>query len=279
MNTYNSYKKKTDRYKLIARGIMPSRRRLTLMSPPPIKRTGRGSLYFTTPRKKARFQIQKNPIDPKAKVEFVHTELAQIAGKTLVSYLMTDIPLGAGNEDVFRSGAAITIKGCKIRTGFKNLQGCPMFVNVALLAGKCEVIPVPSAIDSTNFFRNDGSVADQRYLDFTTAARSARQMHYLNINSEKWTVLHHHREILNTSGNGDLISSNANRGGGTNDWMTHEKYVKINKVITYDSASGGSCQTPIWLVMWVSRWDQNTTATAVANSADYWVYGTTYFKD
>lgn len=136
-----------------------------------------------------------------------------------------------------------------------------------------------TGIPVTNFFRNNGLTAsNQRYIDFDKVY-SARELHYSNINTEQWTVLSHTRKVLNTTGNGDVISENANRGGGRDDFAIVEKYIKINRRLTYDSNGGDSCTTPIWLALWVSRWDQARSAEPVANTCQSWIHSVTHFKE
>jgi len=266
LNKYRDYQEKTKRYKQIARG----NRRLS----------AKRALDFgpSSLAKRAKYTIPYRGSELGTKKEWLHVEQGAIASKSLVSYLMTDIPLGAVQEDSYRNGSSIFVKGCKLRFGIRNLQGTPLMVNIALIAGKQSMEGI-TTVPTGNFFQNDGSVADQRYLDFDPATKSARQLHYLPINTERWTVLHHHRKIINTSGDGDLISSNANRGGGPADWYEHDKYVAINRRLTYDTNAGTSCTTPIWVCIWVSRWDQTIGAAVAANQASVWLYVTSYFKD
>ncbi len=266
MAKYRDYQEKTKRYKEIARGT----RRLT----------AKRALDFgkSPASKRAKFTIPYRSPNIEGGREWVHVEQGTVAGKTLISYLLTDIPISGSDPDVAREKSTIFVKGINLRMGFKNLQGCPTFVNVAVIAGKKSMEGI-STVPVTNFFRNDGSTAsNNRYIDFSVA-HSARQLHYLPINTEEWTVLHHSRYTLNTSGNGDLISSNANRGGGTNDWLEVDKYLPVNRRLTYDNGLGSSCTTPIWIAFWVSRWDQNQAATPVAATTETWLYATTNFKD
>lgn len=265
LNKYRDYQERTKVYKQAARN---GRRRLA----------AKRALDFGTPTilsKKNKFTIPYRGPNIETKREFLHVEQGNVAGKTLIGYLMTDIPLGAGNEDIFRQGSSIYVKGCNLRMGFRNLQGCPMFLNIALIAAK-QAQPGVTTPPTANFFRNDGFLQNQRYIDFSVAS-SARQLHYNNINTEQWTVLHHHRKTINITGDGDIISSRANRGGGPADWHEFNKYVPVNRRITYDSETGDSCTTPIWFVFWVSRWDQAINAAVVANTCEAWLYGTTHF--
>lgn len=268
LNKYRDYQEKTKKYKLMARS---NNRRLV----------AKRALDFgkpTIPRspKRSKFQIPYRGPNIDSKREHLHVEYGTVASKTLVGYLMSDIPLGAGNEDVFRQSSSIFVKGCKVRLGFRNLQGAPMMINVAVIAGK-QANSAATTPSTENFFRNDGSNASERYLTFTSTNLSARQCHYLPINTEQWTVLHHTRKIINTTGDGDIISERANRGGGRDDFYEFNKWVPINRRLTYDTAGGNSCTTPIWIAFWVSRWDQTIAASPAANQVEAWLYCTTHF--
>jgi hypothetical protein len=268
LNKYRDYQEKTKKYKRIARG--------------PRRLVAKRALDFggMTPSaaKRAKFQIPYRGPTIDGKRRMLHVEQGSLAGKTLVGYLLSDIPISATDPDVTREASSILVKGCNFRVGFRNLQGCPLFVNVAVIAGK-NAMPGVTSPSGINFFRNDGSTAgNNRYIDFSTGP-SARQLHFMPINTEQWTVLSHTRQCLNTTGDGDVISSRANRGGGRDDFTIIDKYIKINRRLTYDSTGGDTCTTPIWLCVWCSRWDQNQNAAVVANTAECWIYGTTHFKD
>jgi len=214
LNKYRDYQEKTKAYKEMARNNR--RRRLVAK-----RALDFGKSTLSSP-KRAKFQLPYRSPGINNKRRFLHVEQGALAGKTLVSYLLSDIPLVTQDPDISRENSSIMLNGMKIHVGFRNNQGCPVMVNVAVIASK-SAMKGSTTVPVTNFFRNDGSTAsNQRYIDFDIT-RSARQLHYMPINTEQWTVLSHTRQILNTSGNGDLISSNANRGGGRDDFTAIEK--------------------------------------------------------
>lgn len=264
LNKYRRYQKDTERYKRIARGV---NRRLI----------AKRALDFGTPiSKKAKFS-PKRIGDPQSLVsnkrEAVQTDVFGALSRNLYSYLMTDIPLGVDNDDIQRRGNSIHVAGCNINFGIRNRQGCPLFVNIALISPSQRTTP-----SATNFFANDGTFSNTRYIDFA-AARTARQLHFSNINSQSYVVLHHQRYQLQTTGDAEVTGVRANRGGGPSDWLVHKKYIPINRTLTYDSNTGDSCTSPIWFVFWVDRWDAISGATSVTNAADAYVHNTTFFKD
>lgn len=263
LNKYRKYQKDTERYKQIARGA----RRL---------QAKRANLLGNTSNKRMKFS-PKRVGDPMSVVsnkrEAVQTEVFGALSRNLYTYLLTDIPLGIDNDEIQRRGSSIHVAGISINFGIRNRQGCPLFVNVAVISPSQGSIP-----SATNFFANDGTFSNTRYIDFA-AARTARQLHFSNINSQSYVVLHHARFQLNTTGDGDVTSARANRGGGEADWLIHKKYIPINRTLTYDSSTGDSCTSPIWFVFWCDRWDATSGATPVTNAADAYVHNTTFFKD
>lgn len=268
MAKYRDYQEKTKRYKEIARGS----RRLTA------KRALDFGGMTPADAKRQKFMIPYRGPTIDNKRRLLHTEAAASAGKVLYAYPMTDIPLATTDTDLTRNKSVIFCKGINVRVGFRNLQGVPLLVNVAVVAAK-NAMPGASGIPLTNFFRNTGlAPSSQRYIDFSNDY-SARELHYATINTEQWTVLNHTRRVFNTTGDGDVISEHANRGGGRDDFGIIEKYIKINRRLTYDSIGGDTCTTPIWLVVWFSRWDQARAATPVANTAQTWLHAVTHFKD
>lgn len=267
LNKYRDYQEKTKRYKQIARG---SRRLLY--------RKRQGQWNYDESNKRQKFSPSRvgDPLSlVSSKREAVQTAVFGAISRNLYGYLMTDIPLGVDNDDIQRRSSSINVKGCSINIGVRNRQGCPLFFNCAL------IVPTwgGSTVTATNFFANDGSVAgNNRYMDFDVN-RTARQLHFANINAQSYVILHHQRMEINTTGDGDVVSSRANRGGGEADWVVHKRYVPINRVITYDDATGASAQNGIWFVFWIDRWDAAATSTSITNCADAYVYNTTYFKD
>lgn len=208
------------------------------------------------------------------KREAIHADWAGIASRSLFSALLTDIPLTTTNDDIGRASSAVIIKGFKIHWFIQNkYQGCPLFCNIAILAPNAA-----NTIGATNFFKSDGLNPTERYMDFTLS-RTSRQLHLANINSQDHTILWHKRFILTTTGNGDVVGTNANRGGGPADWRHVKKWVKMNRKITYDNPTGTSCMSPVMLVYWIDRMDANAGASPITNCAECAFYMTTFFRD
>jgi len=274
LNKYRNYQKKTAYYKRLARG---GRRRLMDITPPPRIRNSALLTPSAVTAKRAKFspiRVGDSPSTASNRREAVQTDVFGALSRNLYQYLMTDIPLTAVNDDILRRSSSIFVTGCDINVGIRNRQGCPLFVNIALVS------PTASNVVSVNnFFANDGTVTNQRYIDFNTASRTARQLHFSNINAQNYVVLHHHREQLNVTGDGDVVSSRANRGGGDSDWFIYKKFVPVRRVITYDDNTGASATSPIWFLIWVDRWDAPAGGTPVTNAADMYIHNTTYFKD
>jgi len=280
LNKYRSYQKKTAYYKQLARSR--GGRRLMDISPQRYQRVP----PLLTPSRVAEKRAKFNPIrfgdapsTASNRREAVMTDVFGALSRNLYQYLMTDIPLTAVNDDILRRGSSIYVTGCDINVGIRNLQGCPLFVNIAL------VVPTGSNIVNTqNFFANDGTVSNQRYIDFQPTARTARQLHYANINSQQYVVLHHHREELSSNGSTSSAAAAVGEGGTSGtccqpDWFIYKKYLPVRRVITYDDNTGASATAPIWFCIWVDRWDAPAGGTPVTNAAEMYIHNTTYFKD
>lgn len=144
-----------------------------------------------------------------------------------VPKMSTTFALNAREKDV------IDVRGLEVMYSLRNNTTVPLFVNMALIAGRDKV-----SIDANNFFRGNG--ASDRATNFG-ADRSPIENHMMAINSDDYIVLRHMRWTL-------AKSSSGTGGNSSSEIATGKTYIPINKHFRFDSQS--EPHQSMWLVWW-----------------------------
>jgi len=181
----------------------------------------------------------------KAKVTETFKDHTTIATRTLVSESLTNIT--KVDQIDGRERHNIQLSGLKIIGELQNVINEPLYVNVAL-------VHVRDLTNTTTheFFRHDGSV---RAVDFSTGLSSI-EMHYSNLNTDKYAVIKHGRFRLN--------SGNVNMEASGRTYMNIEWYCPIKRNLQYDADAGASVDpaSNIYLLYWCDIFHAPATAGA-----------------
>lgn len=183
---------------------------------------------------------------------------------------LTNIERATGlNELDKRQRDVVHISGFKMCFEVSNNLGRPGLFNYAVVYDK-RTNDSEGQVSVEDFFRSDGG--NERSLPFSTLLTSM-QFHCSPLNTDRFTVLWHKRFKLAAP---PSVSSDAYEDGDMKSWIAFNKYLKINKKITYDD---GHAQSKIWLLRWCDRFQQAATGTKLLNafSADHTV--TAYFRE
>lgn len=173
--------------------------------------------------------------------------------------------LAIGEDD--RSRALINCKGIQLTYHFYNKDTQPMFLNVAIIAPKHN----SSGVTDVDFFRgNDGT----RGETFSTA-KSALELHYLPINTDRYVVMKHNRHQLGARDDTAVYNSKAGPGS----WISKKLWLPVNRQLRYESGSSTTCNTPIYVAWWCDRMRSTNSQLAETDLVRTSMMHTMFFTD
>lgn len=192
------------------------------------------------------------------------TDDADIDSRVLYTKNLTDISYGEGEGK--RERNIVNCRGFHIRMDwFSNLPsgsttyyGC----NVAAISP----IGLASTASATDFFRYLGA-NNEREISFSTSL-TFMEMHKLPINTDKWTVLWHERF--------DLLPKSS---GFTPFKQSIDKYIPLNRALTFSSEGVSSCQDPVYLVYWYDIYPSTSGTLSTASAVHVQQFNVTYFRE
>lgn len=188
-----------------------------------------------------------------------------IASRTLYQWDITELAAGTNREDQ-RERHLINCKGIQVAIHVFNTESQPKFFNIAIISPKHS-----NDLTIIDFFRGtDGARGD----DFDTGL-SALQMHYLPINTDKYTILKHQRLQLGAVAD----SAQYNSDTGSVNWKSVKMWIPVNRQLRYDNTLGTSCTTPIYLVYWGDRMRTPAGQAITANSFSVSHMNTMFYTD
>jgi len=198
-----------------------------------------------------------------------------LATKTLASQLITAISQGDDRDD--RERGVVHLKGINIRFTFRNTDDVPKFCNIGLVNPKS---PYPSTgsnlpFSNTNFFAVRGR--DQRLnVDMGASGLTGLDYGTLPISTDTHNVIWHMRFRLGVrpQSAADPFTS----GVGAANYRQLSRYIKIPRKLSWTDSSSTSCNAPIFLVWWVSNWEEGV-GSPIATSMVYTCRVLTYFRD
>lgn len=178
------------------------------------------------------------------KVEDTDTAATVASTRTFYWWDMTDLPKTATLDDInARQRDMVNFRGFKICAFIRNDINAPMYLNIAVISPRGAEIRLGtgsgSATTVSDFFRGHGT---NRTQDFSNAL-TALEFRCLPINRDNWRILSHTRHQLGPESNSGTFNVQ-NRPN----YITYEKYFKINRQLRYDN--GGECTTPIYWCYW-----------------------------
>jgi len=183
---------------------------------------------------------------------------------------LTDIPekVAATTDISRRERAMINCLGFSLRIFVRNtLPSNSIVCRFAVVSPTDK-----NEISNAQFFRGYGTTRAQ---DFTTALDS-HQYTDTPINTDNYSILWSYKCELgpdaDTTGAANFSRSKAN-------YMSINKFVKLNRQLRYDSNLGSACSDKIFLLMWYEGVGSTTTGPVAASSVIYQRYGITYWKD
>lgn len=191
-----------------------------------------------------------------------------LASRTKAIINLTGIPKSTAASLTARDRDIINLRGFQIHFDFQVLGTVYQYVNMAILSPKDAL-----TVEDEDFFRTAG-LDSTRYVDFSNAL-SSMQFAHLGLNTDRYTVLLHKRWKVNTR----IESASVNRGIGSSDWRTYKTYVKVNRQISYDSASSQQCNDPIFMVIWTDQPGAIAASTPAPAVLQWASLITTYFKE
>lgn len=165
------------------------------------------------------------------------------ATNSLWSQKITDCAQGSEMDQ--RERGIINCRGFKINFLFYNiLPSTPLYVNFAVIAPKRLTSGSPTPVEGANFFRSAGAT---RASDFTGAGETPFERHVRMINPDDYTILYHKRMTLAPSS----ASAGGGNSGGIPSFRAINKYLKLNRAITYanpesTSATDGMVSIAYW---------------------------------
>lgn len=186
--------------------------------------------------------------------------------RTLYSNELTAISAGTGEDERLRS--LINCKGIELAYHVYNKATTPMFLNMAVLAPKHS----SSGVTQTDFFRSNSGDRGQSH----GTALSALEMHYLPINTDKYTVLKHNRHQLGAQAD---LSGTYNSDAGPGNFISKKVWIPINRQLRYDNTLATTCNTPIYLAWWVDGMRTIAGQAVVANQASVSIMHTMFYTD
>lgn len=208
-------------------------------------------------------------------IPFAQTQKV-ISEKTVYSYSLTYLEdTTNANAINKRKREIIKLNGVKFDLFIKNETDDFMFVNVAV------VIPKYKNLDEKHlgytaigdFFRNDGRTA-ARSLDFNVNLHS-RDYSGLAINTDEYNVLYHRRTQINKN----LANNNTTVLDRNNaNYVKYSKYLKLNKLATYDDILKEPNTGPLLLLFWVCKFDKLAGVNPDPNACSVQIRGSTYFN-
>lgn len=198
-----------------------------------------------------------------------HSWTASTPIDSRVLYSLDVTALNQGDGENLRSRRLAEVLGIKLRFDMMSLLGTADMtyygVNIAVISprGKMQT-PIVFNLD---FFRFLFGSADTRDRGFTTAMTFG-EMHKTPINTDKWTVLHHERFYLDPW-----------KAGVNQFHKSFEKYIPINRLLTFNNDSNTDCNDPIYVVYWYDTMTAVSGTPSLVGGVHMDYYITTYFRD
>lgn len=186
--------------------------------------------------------------------------------RTLYDAELTVIAQG-DNEDQ-RNRHLINCKGIEIAVHFYNKNNQPLFVNMAVVAPKHG----STFSGVTEFFRSNNG---DRGQNFGTSL-SGLELHYLPINTDKYTILTHQRMQLGSESD---ATGTYNSDAGKGNWMSKKQWLPINRQLRFENSGSVSCTTPIYFVWWCDRMRTPALQAAAVNQMSTSIMHTMFFTD
>ena len=206
------------------------------------------------------------PNDEPMKSHMVTDNTGIKSTRTLYSTEMTAIPRNTTANDIDKRNRQIAfIRGFKICLEVENLSSKPVYLNVAVLAPKCESIASMSA----DFFRGSKS---ERSIDFDTTL-SSLDFHCMSINTDKFTILKHKKLLFAQYG------STTNDGGTRTAYTVIDMWVPLNRQIRYEDSTNNYSCNPVHLVYWLDKFGTVGGAAAQGGQMTIAEQTTCVFKD
>lgn len=218
--------------------------------------------------KRARVEIGHNGKTSAKKNYQVSVDLIARNSNTQFFNDLTIIPGGSGNNQRLRP--MIRLSGFKICMEVVNILSLDLYFNWAIISPKAgNTGSTPNF--NTFFFRSQD---ETRGEDFNSTGLSSLLRHCLPINTDRWNVLAHRRYQLAprmASQTNVPFSNKSTR-------LKIERYVKLNKMIRYESADNASCEDKIWFIYWFGQFGE-VSGVAPSSVANHSVYIHTYFRE
>lgn len=196
----------------------------------------------------------------------VNTDITAKSTRTLYVDYLTNILKGTGLDQ--RSTDRVTIKGFHIQMNLQSLlTTSKVVINFAIVVPKNAM-----TVSATEFFREYGT---DRAVDFTTGLNFMGMMQ-TPINADQYHVLWRWRVRLGAKQNNTSANTVDNLQPTE---RSINKYVKINRLLNYETSATNAEADPIALCMWADVDFSTAGGVAVANAFQTQVRIIRYFKD
>lgn len=213
-----------------------------------------------------RARIGLKPTEPtNAKTHQASNDDADLKStRTLYNYDLTNIPLATGINARLRQ--QVYLAGVNICFQWENEGSQPYTMNFAVVHDKQSNNSVTS-VNTNDFFRTIG--ATSRNTDFSITLTN-NEMHCLALNTDRFTVLKHVRELIAPPGTPTVYSTNRESYGQMN------MYIPIKRKVTYED---NHCQSKIWVLYWFDRFQAPAGEVVASNVVKISQHFKVYFRE
>lgn len=169
----------------------------------------------------------------------------------------------------------VWFKGIRVRATFRNSTAAAMWVHMALINPRNPFDPAGvNNLILDNFFTPIGA-ANRAGLN-AGPALTGMEWGTLPINTDTHNVLWHTRFRLGIRF--AVATQEFTTGAGAPNYRTLNRYIKVGKKISYKTSAGNTCETPLFLVVWCSYFEE-PTGTGLSNAMFHQQHIVAYFSD
>lgn len=174
----------------------------------------------------------------------------------------------------------VDYRGVKYEFLIRNNMPDPAVFNYAVISFKNGAYPLEDTtwpaepyqvptLAADGFFRWNGDSRDENYDN----GLSAVTINYAPISTDQYNVHMHKRTTLSGKpGGGDWTFTYANN------YRRIKGYIPIKRILRYNDDAGTSCETPIYLVYWISPFHADVGGAKILTAAYVQQYHVAYFK-